>query len=121
MKCFAVSALLLLILLAGTGRSGPARPRRPEVVEVPGYLVRSVREEFAGGVRTSVIVSGNGRGYLGVYVYDALGNCVARDDFGNSVTYDDLNAEWYVPVTASYGIDIFNLGRLDCQAELAFP
>ncbi|MBI3406878.1 MAG: hypothetical protein HY040_00795 [Planctomycetes bacterium] len=121
MKRLGAFALLSGLLVTCSGGGGPIRPHPPEFIEVPGYYVASVAEDFAGGVRANVIVSGNMQAYLGVYVFDALGNCVAWDDFGNRATYDDLNAEWYPPVAGRYGIDVYNFGRFESQAELAFP
>lgn len=121
MKRLGTFALLCVFLLATAGGGGPIRPHPPEFVEVPGYFVASLAEDFAGDVRANVIVSGNARAYLGVYVFDLHGNCVAWDDFGNRATYDDLNAEWYPPVAGRYGIDIINFGRIENEAELAFP
>jgi len=121
MKRLGLFALLSVFLLASSGGGGPVRPRPPAFVDVPGYYVASLAEDFAGGVRANIIVSGDGQTYLGVYVFDSHGNCVAWDDFGNRTTRDDLNAEWYPPNTGRYGCDIFNYGRIENQAELAFP
>ena len=121
MKRVGMFALLGVFLLASSGGGGPVKPHPPEFVEIPGYFVTSKADDFSGGVRANIIISGNYAAYLGVYVFDPLGNCVAWDDFGNRATYDDLNAEWYPPVEGRYGIDIWNFGRTKSRAELAFP
>lgn len=99
--------------------SAPLRP--PSLIEIPPYSTRIVNDTFSGGKRAGVIVIGNGATYLGVYVFDSQGNCVATDDFANVATRDDLAAEWFAAQTGVYGIAIHNPGRVLNRAELAFP
>ena len=112
---------LAALLVAGLGAAGPVNPHPPEFVDIPAYFFDSVDEFFAGGVRANVIVSGNARTYMGMYIFDKHGSCVALDDFGNRATFDDLAAEWYPPTRGLYSAEIHNFGRLECRAELAFP
>jgi len=48
-----------------------------------------------------VIVSGSYASVLGVYVFDAQGNCVARDDMSEPQTADDLITEW-IPIEQAH-------------------
>jgi hypothetical protein len=68
-------------------------------------------QTFKGGERACVIITGDGSSYLGLYVYDSDGNCIARDDRGNHATRDDAAVEWYPPRTGRYTIEVKNLGR----------
>src|SRR5262245_27124233 len=65
---------------------------------------------FKGKDRASIVVIGDGKTYLALYVYDPDGNCVAWDDDATFGTHDDLAAEWYPAQTASYTVEVRNLG-----------
>jgi hypothetical protein len=83
---------------AGSGRS------RPD-------LAINLVKEFKGGERALAIIAGDGSSYLGLYVYDADGNCIAHDDHGNYQTCDKAAVEWFPPQTGRYAIEVKNLGR----------
>jgi hypothetical protein len=72
-----------------------------------------------GKERTNVIVYGQGTSPMAVYVYDAHGNCVARDDLSLTTVSDDLAVEWHPPTEQVYDIEIRNLGRRLNNAEIA--
>jgi hypothetical protein len=69
--------------------------------------------------RSCVIVYGRGTSPMAIYVYDAYGNCVARDDVSQGKVSDDLAVEWYPAAQDVYDIEIRNLGRKLNQAEVA--
>ena len=91
---------------AGTGRTRP-------------NLDINVVREFKGGERALAIVAGDGSSYLGLYVYDADGNCIAHDDHGNYQTCDKAAVEWVPPQTGRYTIEVKNLGRFRDTFHLA--
>ncbi|MCI0378420.1 MAG: hypothetical protein L0215_12495 [Gemmataceae bacterium] len=111
--------LSMLLLVGATGHAGPTQPRPPsrEVVEPFGQKTFSLN--FEGNQRASVVAIGDGRTFMGLYVYDRHGNCVARDDVGDSPTRDDLAAEWFPPELGPYSIDVVNLGRTFNQFWIA--
>ena len=85
------------------------------------YGSRSYRPlAFKGGEKATVIVNGTGRTYMGLYIYDQHGSCVAWDDLGAKGVKDDLAVEWYPPHTGLYTIEIRNFGHLPnfCQRAL---
>ncbi len=90
----------------GTGRS------------MPNVNINVVRE-FKGGERALAIVAGDGGSYLGLYVFDADGNCIAHDDHGNYQTCDKAAVEWVPPQTGRYAIEVRNLGRFKDTFQLA--
>jgi hypothetical protein len=47
---------------------------------------------------------------LSLYVFDARGNCVARDDVSEPKTSDDLYAEWLPDAQQAYSVEIRNAG-----------
>jgi len=69
--------------------------------------------------RTCAIVYGFGSGPMAIYVFDAHGNCVARDDIAHTLVSDDLATEWYPPIVDDYVVEIRNLGRKQNNAEIA--
>jgi hypothetical protein len=60
--------------------------------------------------RAIAIASGTGRTCLGVYIFDAAGNCVAHDDRSTPSTADDLIAEWLPATSTRYSIEVRNGG-----------
>jgi hypothetical protein len=102
-----------IFLLLGAGQALPGLvdgPLAEKRAVAPNNSVNLART-FKGGERACVIIVGDGASYLGLYAYDADGNCIARDDYGNFQTRDDAAVEWYPPQTGRYSIEIKNLGR----------
>jgi hypothetical protein len=75
---------------------------------------------FRGGERAVVVVQGNHQTYLGLYVFDEEGNCVAHDDLGNQSSPDDLAVEWVPARTGRYWIEVHNFGLRRNTFEVAF-
>jgi hypothetical protein len=108
-----VVPLVALLLLCGVLllRGAPVGGERGVRGEIEPYGIRHYQPlAFKGGEKALVIVSGNGQTYMGLYVYDQQGNCVAWDDLGNKHTKDDLAVEWYPAQTAPHTIEIHNFG-----------
>jgi hypothetical protein len=78
--------------------------------EIVGRRIRSYVEAFKANERALVIASGEYRSCLGLYIFDAQGNCVARDDMSDPQTADDLITEWIPLEQARYSIEIRNAG-----------
>ena len=113
----------LLLLMAHFAASGPVQPFGDKMGHRQATLEPFGRETYTlkckANERSSVIVYGQGSSPMAVYVFDAHGNCVARDDLSNSTVSDDLALEWYPPTEEIYEIEIRNLGRKQNTAEIA--
>lgn len=68
--------------------------------------------EFAGKEKASVECSGKEhKQFVGLYVYDRQGNCVAWDDLAavrGADRCDVASVEWYPPASGAYVIEIHN-------------
>jgi hypothetical protein len=80
---------------------------------------RAYSKHFEAGRRALVIVSGNGQGLMGVYVYDEHGNCVARDDAVGGPTKDDLAAEWVPERAGRFSVEVYALDRVGNEYHMA--
>jgi hypothetical protein len=118
-----LAVLLCPALLVGAVLAGPVQRRDPLIGKarptLEAYSGATVTDEFRGGERAGVVVSGNGSTQMGLYVYDEHGNCVGSDDQGGQGVYDDLAVVWFPPRTARYTIEVRNLGPLPNTFELA--
>jgi hypothetical protein len=106
---FAVTAAALLTV-GGAGYGGPVIPFEQQLPQIPPLASRTYALEFKGGQRTLVIASGDGATFMGLYVYDSQGNCIAWDDDGSPATPDDLAVEWYSQQFGLYMIEVCNCG-----------
>jgi hypothetical protein len=103
-----VGAVWAVSLGGGVPLDGP----KTVTAGVEPYGQTSFVNVHDGRKRASAIVIGDGSTYLGVYVFDRWGNCVARDDFaGSPAGRDDLAVEWYPPEVGPYAVDVCNFGR----------
>src|SRR5262249_17386164 len=114
MRCGILCSGLLIVLASAA--LGPGAPLDPKTRLVEGKVepYRDVHYErqFQAGIPAKGIALGEARkGYLGLYVYDAHGNCVARDDDVNDRTVDDTAAEWVPAQTGLYTIQVQALGK----------
>jgi hypothetical protein len=101
-----------LIALFAAGQALPGPVEGPFVLRktVPPNNSVNLVKDFKAGERTCVVVIGNGMSYLGLYAYDADGNCIARDDRADYPTRDDAAVEWYPPQAGRYTMEVRNLG-----------
>jgi len=98
------------LAIAGISLAGPIERFETHVSTLAPMDSKLFREAFKGGQRASAIAIGDGSSYMGLYVYDLHGNCVAWDDEGIWRTRDDLAVEWYPYRTAVYIIEVHNSG-----------
>jgi hypothetical protein len=101
-----------LLLAASAGQGEPLTPVKQQLPQIPQLASQSYTVEFKGGQRAVVIASGDGSTYMGLYVYDAYGNCISWDDEGNLATKDDLAVDWYPRHNGVYTIEVCNCGPL---------
>jgi hypothetical protein len=119
-RSLVVASLVLLgwvTLGSGAPVEGPAVALK---VGIEPYGRQSFPLTFKAGEQAKVIASGNQQTYLGLYIYDDQGNCVARDDMGDTRTRDDLAVEWYPPSTSEYTIEVRNFGPMANVFQIAF-
>jgi hypothetical protein len=112
MKKWSKQAALWLALAALPGWSGqvlaaPVGGRFAKVEVVTANTTDNYTVQFAGGVTARIIVIGDGRTDLDLFVYDQFGNEVARDDD----TTDDC-AVVFIPAGGAYTIKVKNLGAV---------
>ena len=118
MKRFLGLGVLGVVALVMCGQrlpSAPVKERAPLESLVRPYGTTSFVALFEGVKRSSTVVIGDGKTYLGLYVHDRWGNCVAKDDIagsaGSAVVRDDLGVEWFPPDESPYTLDVCNFGR----------
>jgi hypothetical protein len=115
-------ALCVLLLAASLEVEGsPVEPVGPRMDVVLAPYRRLVESRiFAANQRANIIAIGRLRDgtFLGLYVYDVHGNCVAWDDLGNSSTRDDLAVEWFPMRTERYTNELRNLGAASNRLDL---
>jgi len=99
-----------LLAFGGTGQGGPATPFKSQPIEVPPLASRVFNVEWEGEQRACAIVLGDGSTYMGLYVYDIHGNCIAWDDEGMPQTCDDVAVEWYPTQKGVFVVEARNNG-----------
>ncbi len=131
MKHWLWLALLGLMLAAPWGSSSPAQTRKPLFkLELGAYGTQLFILPCNGGERACVIASTTSKApvVLGMYVYDAHGNCIARDEFDDAAppsenrrpASDDAAVEWFPTVAATYTVELRNTTPTPCVAKVAF-
>ena len=111
--------LSALLLCAALVSGAPIPPIEPQAFDMPGFGQKVVTATFQGGERSVVIASGNGRSPLALYVYDADGNCVAKDDLAPAATLDDVAVDWFPPTTGRYTVEMRNPGASANKVQMA--
>src|SRR5262249_55415455 len=108
-KLFVLAAFTLFPLVA-ISQGGPTVPIQQPKTEVRALGSQVFNVERAGRQRACAIALGDGNTYVGLYVYDIHGNCVAWDDEGAVQTCDDVAVEWYPARNAVYQVEVHNSG-----------
>ncbi len=84
--------------------------KREDKVPIAGLSVRAYTERFKKNEPARAFASGNFLTNFGLYVFDANGNCVAKNDQTHPVTADDCHVVWIPPDQQSYLIEVRNAG-----------
>jgi len=103
-------ATILALCVADAGRGGPIPQFKQETPHIPQLASQTYVRTFRGGERAHAMAIGTGATYMGLYVYDKYGNCVAWDDWGMPISRDDLSVDWYPRETAPYMVEVRNNG-----------
>jgi hypothetical protein len=104
----ALAVFLGAVFLAAHG--SPLEPVKPRVADVGPFRRVVESRVFRAGQAAKVIGVGNDRTYLGLYLYDSYGNCLAWDDQGNSSIKDDIAVEWFPVHNEPYTYEFRNQG-----------
>jgi hypothetical protein len=108
--------VLALLLFVSLGSADLVTQRKG----VEARLIRSrstvaTLERYKPNETASVILSGKTSTVLGLYVFDANGNCVALDDFTTVQNSVDLALEWVPAESTPYFVDVRNGGATATQ------
>jgi hypothetical protein len=111
MKRFALLSLFALLGFVSIGGADLVTPREvpPDQVVMP-FGTRAYLETFKANVPAKAEIFGRGESCLALYVFDAEGNCVARDDVSSPITADDAWVEWVPPTAQRYSVEVRNAG-----------
>jgi hypothetical protein len=111
-RLFFLLCVIGLLMSGGDSQGGPVVPFAEDKSDVSPMGSRNFTVEFRGNQRATVLARGDAATYLGLYVYDAQGNCIAWDDEGNSMTFDDLAVSWQPRENGHYSIEVRNAGYM---------
>ena len=112
--------VVVILLCVSVGSADLVTPRKVWLAGlVPGQGTRVVIERYKPNDAATVILSGNGdTTVLGLYVFDAEGNCVAKDDRTTLQNTVDLGLEWVPANTTPYYIEVRNAGVSEMSYKL---
>jgi hypothetical protein len=108
----------------------PTHPDKPLMkVALPAYSTLTSVIDCKGGERTCAIAATitSAPVLLAIYVYDAHGNCIARDEFQdrNPLTEkrrpaaDDVAVEWFPPAEGPFTLELRNLSAVPGVVQMA--
>jgi hypothetical protein len=119
-RLFMLMSFAALLALVGSGSAGPTTPFSVQTIDIPALGGKVFSLEWEGNQRASALALGNGNTYLGLYVYDRHGNCVAWDDEGMPQTCDDLAVQWHPREKSAFMIEVHNCGLVvnNCKVVL---
>jgi hypothetical protein len=111
MRLTLMATLLALLVCVSFGSADRVEPKKFEPKEqILPMTARSYIAAFKADEPAEAIVSGNGQACLGLYVFDADGNCVAMDDWTAPQSCDDLGVQWIPNAAARYSVVVRNAG-----------
>jgi hypothetical protein len=112
MRILLLLGVFAVFLFGSLGSAELVTPRKAGRSEnVRGQATRAVIERYKPNEAAMAILSGETPGtVLGLYAFDADGNCVAKDDQTTPQNTVDLALEW-VPANATpYSVEVRNAG-----------
>ena len=122
--------LLTLLLACPWADTSPVKPEAPKLkVPLGGYGTLLSLVPCKGGERTIAIAATTSDlpVVLGLYVYDAHGNCVALDEFNDRIppsesrrpSMDDVAVQWFPPAPGTYTVELRNVSPDSCELQMA--
>jgi hypothetical protein len=120
MRAAGILGVLATLLLGAVLASGsPLDPAsRGFDVKVDAFGQKEYWRTFAGGKRALSIALGANQTNIGLYVFDAHGNCVGRDDTLSLLSRDDLVVEWLPAQTGLFTIQVKSLAAAPNEVTL---
>ena len=109
-KIISLGLVAPLFFVCGAGADILKERKREEKVPIHGLTIRAYSDTFKKNEPARACASGNYVTPFGLFIFDANGNCVARDDLTQPVTADDCFADWIPPAEQSYSIEVRNAG-----------
>jgi hypothetical protein len=111
-------ALICFVLPGGESASAPTKENyaKEHVLEGWGSIIQSF--ELKGQEETRIIASGETALYLGLYVFDAHGNCVAFDDYAGTHVREDAAVIFVPPVQGAYTVEVRSFFGRDNKVRL---
>lgn len=109
MRAFSFCGLIALagsLFLWETGGGAPVQSVEPADIDLLPFATHVVQHELKGQEETRIIASGRAPYYLGLYVFDRDGNCVAWDDFGGTEVREDCGVIFTPPTQGIYRIEV---------------
>ena len=109
-----IAGVLLFVSLGSADLVTPRRLSSPELVH--GMAVRSTIEKFKANEPVRIMVTGfqsesfQGETCLALYLFDAHGNCVAKDDRTSAQSSDKLAVVWVPPDANPCYVEVRNTG-----------
>jgi hypothetical protein len=101
---------IILAISASTTLGGPEKPWFPQAFQLSPGEATHYASRCDPGRPVQAVVTGRGASPLGVYVYNAVGQCVAHDDDLTGNLVDDRIVAWTPTNTGPYELEIRNLG-----------
>lgn len=115
-----LSCLAILTIAAGWALTGPTAEVPPQKMNLGAFSTKTFEITFEANKVARAICIGDGSTYMGLYIYDLHGNCVASESNQNaSKVRDDLIVEWVPGEKTRYTIEVVNLGRVVNRFTLA--
>jgi hypothetical protein len=105
-----LAVITIVAISASTTFGGPEKPWFPEAFKLRPGDVTHYSSRCEPGRPVHAVVTGSGASPLGVYVYNAAGQCVAYDDDLTGNLVDDRIVAWTPTDTGRYELEIRNLG-----------
>ena len=113
-------ATVLVGLWVSTGWGSPERPWFPESFQLPPYGVAHYGSRCEPGQPVVAIISGNGVSALGLYVFNAAGQCVAHDDDVSVPIIGDRIVTFTPADAGPYELEVRNFSGDTDQVEAVF-
>jgi hypothetical protein len=104
--------VLAVLLFVSLGAAELVTPRKVGLSDqVRGQATRAIIERYKPNEGAAVILTGKlPTTVLGLYVFDAHGNCVAKDDSTTPQNSVDLALEWVPADATPYCVEVRNAG-----------
>jgi hypothetical protein len=123
-------ALVGLLVAAPWASPSPIRPEKPQLkLALPGHGVLISVVDCKGGERSSALAATITEApvLLAMYVYDAHGNCIGRDEYEERAPItekrrpatDDVSVEWYPRTDGPFTIEVRNLSAAGGIVQMA--